>query len=98
MLLFAKVTLTLAKEMPVSAAARIDETVRHRLWRVVEHDMAKAVAGLLGRRCTPSSGMSRRASKATVAWQNPSICRAAESRCGLLRQAMTRPHPETSKK
>ena len=43
-LLFEQVALTLAREMPVSAAARIIEITDKRLWRIVEHYVAKAVA------------------------------------------------------
>lgn len=43
-LLFEQAGLTLAKEMPVNAAARIMEITDKRLWRVVEHYVAKAVA------------------------------------------------------
>lgn len=44
-LLFEQAALTLAREMPVSAAARIIEITDHRLWRIVGHYVAKAVAG-----------------------------------------------------
>lgn len=44
-LLFEQAALTLAREMPVSAAARIIEITDKRLWRIVEHYVAKAVAG-----------------------------------------------------
>lgn len=44
-LLFEQAALTLAREMPVSAAARIIEINDHRLWRIIEHYVAKAVAG-----------------------------------------------------
>jgi transposase len=43
-LLFEQAALTLAREMPVSAAARIIEINDHRLWRIIEHYVAKAVA------------------------------------------------------
>jgi transposase len=43
-LLFEQAALTLAREMPVSAAARIIEITDHRLWRIVGHYVAKAVA------------------------------------------------------
>lgn len=43
-LLFEQVALTLVREMPVSAAARIIEITDKRLWRIVEHHVAKAVA------------------------------------------------------
>lgn len=42
-LLFEQAALTLAREMPVSAAARIIEITDHRLWRIVGHYVAKAV-------------------------------------------------------
>lgn len=44
-LLFEQAALTLAREMPVSAAARIIEINDHRLWRIIEHYVTKAVAG-----------------------------------------------------
>lgn len=44
-LLFEQAALTLAREMPVSAAARIIEINDHRLWRIIEHYVAKAVDG-----------------------------------------------------
>lgn len=43
-LLFEQVALALVREMPVSAAARIIEITDKRLWRIVEHYVAKAVA------------------------------------------------------
>jgi len=43
-LLFEQAALTLAREMPVNAAARIIEITDKRLWRIVEHYVAKAVA------------------------------------------------------
>ncbi|MGB5761144.1 MAG: ISL3 family transposase [Sedimenticolaceae bacterium] len=43
-LLFEQAALTLAREMPVSAAARIIEITDQRLWRIVGHYVAKAVA------------------------------------------------------
>jgi transposase len=43
-LLFEQVVMTLAREMPISAAARIIEITDTRLWRIVEHYVAKAVA------------------------------------------------------
>lgn len=43
-LLFEQAALTLAREMPVSAAARIIEVTDQRLWRIVGHYVAKAVA------------------------------------------------------
>ena len=43
-LLFEQAALALVREMPVSAAARIIEVTDKRLWRVVEHYVAKAVA------------------------------------------------------
>ena len=42
-LLFEQVALTLVREMPVLAAARIMEVTDKRLWRVVQHYVAKAV-------------------------------------------------------
>ncbi len=45
-LLFEQVALTLVREMPVLAAARIIETTDKRLWRIVEHYVGKAVAHL----------------------------------------------------
>ena len=44
-LLFEQAALTLAREMPVRAAARIIEINDHRLWRIIEHYVGKAVAG-----------------------------------------------------
>ena len=43
-LLFEQAALALVREMPVSAAARIIEITDKRLWRIVEHYVAKAVA------------------------------------------------------
>lgn len=43
-LLFEQAALTLAREMPVNAAARIIEITDHRLWRIIEHYVAKAIA------------------------------------------------------
>jgi len=43
-LLFEQAALTLAREMPVNAAARIIEINDKRLWRIVQHYVAKAVA------------------------------------------------------
>ena len=43
-LLFEQAALTLIREMPVNAAARIMEITDKRLWRVVQHYVAKAVA------------------------------------------------------
>lgn len=45
-LLFEQVALTLAREMPVLAAARVMEVTDKRLWRVVHHYVAKAVEQL----------------------------------------------------
>lgn len=42
-LLFEQAALTLVREMPVNAAARIMEITDKRLWRIVEHYVAKAV-------------------------------------------------------
>ena len=42
-LLFEQAALTLVREMPVSAAARIIEITDHRLWRVIYHYVAKAL-------------------------------------------------------
>lgn len=39
-LLFEQAALMLAREMPVSAAARIIEINDHRLWRIIEHYVA----------------------------------------------------------
>jgi transposase len=43
-LLFEQAVLMLVREMPVNAAARIFESTDKRLWRIVEHYVAKAVA------------------------------------------------------
>lgn len=43
-LLFEQAALTLVREMPVNAAARIIEITDKRLWRIVEYYVAKAVA------------------------------------------------------
>ena len=43
-LLFEQAALALVREMPVNAAARIIEITDKRLWRIVEHYVAKAVA------------------------------------------------------
>lgn len=43
-LLFEQAALTLAREMPISVAARIIGITDKRLWRVVEHYVAKAIA------------------------------------------------------
>jgi transposase len=43
-LLFEQAALTQAREMPVRAAARIIKINNHRLWRIIEHYVAKAVA------------------------------------------------------
>ncbi len=43
-LLFEQAALTLAREMPVNAAARIIEITDKRLWRIVEHYVDKAIA------------------------------------------------------
>jgi len=43
-LLFEQAALTLVREMPVNAAARIIEITDKRLWRIVEHYVDKAVA------------------------------------------------------
>ena len=43
-LLFEQVLMTLVREMPASAAARIIEITDKRLWRIVEHYVARAVA------------------------------------------------------
>jgi len=43
-LLFEQAALTLVREMPVNAAARIIEITDKRLWRIVEHYVGKAVA------------------------------------------------------
>lgn len=43
-LLFEQVALTLVREMPVNAAARIIEITDKRLWRIVEHYVDQAVA------------------------------------------------------
>ena len=45
-LLFEQAALTLVREMPVLAAARIIEITDKRLWRIVEHYVGKAVARL----------------------------------------------------
>jgi transposase len=45
-LLFEQVALTLIREMPVLAAARIMATTDQRLWRIVKHYVGKAVEGL----------------------------------------------------
>jgi len=44
--LFGQAAMTLVGEMPVLAAARFIEVTDKRLWRAVEHYVAKAVAGL----------------------------------------------------
>jgi len=43
-LLFEQAAMTLVREMPVNAAARIMEITDKRLWRVVQHYVAKAIA------------------------------------------------------
>jgi transposase len=43
-LLFEQAALTLVREMPVSAAARIIAITDKRLWRIVEHYVSQAVA------------------------------------------------------
>ena len=43
-LLFEQAALTLVREMPVNAAARIIEITDKRLWRIVEHYVDKAIA------------------------------------------------------
>ena len=43
-LLFEQAALTLVREMPVNAAARIIEITDKRLWRIIEHYVAKAIA------------------------------------------------------
>jgi transposase len=43
-LLFEQAAMTLVREMPVLAAARIMAITDKRLWRIVEHDVAKAIA------------------------------------------------------
>jgi len=43
-LLFEQAAMTLVREMPVNAAARIMEITDQRLWRVVEHYVAQALA------------------------------------------------------
>jgi transposase len=43
-LLFEQAAMTLVREMPVSAAARIMEVTDKRLWRVVKHYVAKAIS------------------------------------------------------
>jgi transposase len=43
-LLFEQAAMALVREMPVNAAARIIEITDTRLWRIVEHYVAKAVA------------------------------------------------------
>ena len=49
-LLFEQVAMTLAREMPVLAAARIIGITDQRLWRIIEHYVGQAVARLdLGR-------------------------------------------------
>lgn len=49
-LLFEQAALMLVREMPVAAAARFVEVTDKRLWRVIEHYVGRAVAGLdLGR-------------------------------------------------
>jgi transposase len=45
-LLFEQAALTLAREMPVKAAARIIEITDKRLWRIVEHYVGEAVKRL----------------------------------------------------
>lgn len=45
-LLFEQAALTLAREMPVSAAARIIEITDKRLWRIVEHYVGEALKEL----------------------------------------------------
>jgi len=45
-LLFEQAALMLAREMPVLAAARIMEVTDKRLWRIIEHYVGKALAGL----------------------------------------------------
>ncbi len=42
-LLFKRAALTLVREMPVNAAARIIEITGKRLWRIVEHYVDKAI-------------------------------------------------------
>jgi transposase len=43
-LLFEQAAMTLAREMPVRAAARIIEINDHRLWRIIQYYVSKAVA------------------------------------------------------
>lgn len=45
-LLFEQAALILVREMPVAAAARFVEVTDKRLWRVIEHYVGRAVAGL----------------------------------------------------
>ncbi|WP_419628573.1 transposase family protein, partial [Thiolapillus sp.] len=42
-LLFEQAALTLVREMPVNAAARIIEITDKRLWRIVEHYVGQAI-------------------------------------------------------
>jgi transposase len=45
-LLFEQAALILVREMPVAAAARFVEVTDKRLWRIIEHYVGRAVAGL----------------------------------------------------
>jgi transposase len=61
-LLFEQAALTLVREMPVYAAARIIEVTDQRLWRIVEHYVAQALA-LLNLQALRAVGLDETASK-----------------------------------
>ena len=55
-LLFEQAALALVREMPVLAAARLMKVTDTRLWRVVQHDVQKTVAGVYSDASRPISG------------------------------------------
>ena len=79
-LLFEQAALTLVREMPVIVGARIIEITDKRLWRIVEHCVAKAEA-LTYRRCRPSGGTRRRAGGGRTTSRCLSTWNVVTSRC-----------------
>ena len=78
--LFEQAALTLVREMPVIVGARIIEITDKRLWRIVEHCVAKAEA-LTYRRCRPSGGTRRRAGGGRTTSRCLSTWNVVTSRC-----------------
>ena len=78
-LLFEQAALVLVREMPVLAAARFIGITDKRLWRIVEHYVRQAVAGL-DLRGVRSIGLDETASNRT--YQSCNLARSRDGTAG----------------